>query len=59
MIVCVCSRISDRDIREATAAGALSADDVFRHVGATPCCGSCLETIDGLVGQPLTPRVAA
>jgi bacterioferritin-associated ferredoxin len=52
MIVCLCSRISDRDVRNAAAAGAASADDVFSHCGASPCCGSCLQAIDDLLAAP-------
>lgn len=40
MIVCVCHRISDRDIRR-MAQGCESFDDLQMDSGVSTCCGRC------------------
>lgn len=41
MIVCVCQRVSHRDIARAVAEGAQSFDEVQLATGAATCCGCC------------------
>ena len=43
MIVCVCRRVSDRDIHRAVHDGARSFDDVQIDLGVATACGSCLD----------------
>lgn len=43
MIVCVCHRVSDRDIHRAVHDGALSFEDVQADLGVATACGSCLD----------------
>jgi bacterioferritin-associated ferredoxin len=41
MIVCVCHRVSDRDIARAVQAGCDSFDDLQFELGVATCCGKC------------------
>ncbi|HET8695109.1 MAG TPA: (2Fe-2S)-binding protein [Aquabacterium sp.] len=41
MIVCVCHRISDREIRRMAHQGCESFDDLQMDSGVATCCGQC------------------
>jgi bacterioferritin-associated ferredoxin len=41
MIVCVCHRISDRDILRHARAGCESFDELQFQTGVSTCCGCC------------------
>jgi len=41
LYVCVCMAVTDRQIREAAAAGARNLKDLRRDLGVTSECGSC------------------
>ena len=41
MIVCVCQRVSDRDIQRHAQAGCSSFDDLQFETGVSTCCGRC------------------
>lgn len=43
MIVCVCRRVSDRDIQRAARDGAASFDDLQDQLGVATACGACLD----------------
>jgi bacterioferritin-associated ferredoxin len=43
MIVCVCRRISDRDIHRAAREGVGSFDDLQAETGVGTACGSCVD----------------
>lgn len=45
MLVCHCRAVSDREIRRAIRAGALTLRDVGRACGAASGCGGCAETV--------------
>ncbi|MFO1153249.1 MAG: (2Fe-2S)-binding protein [Rhodospirillales bacterium] len=45
MILCLCSAISDRHVRQAAAAGVTAWQDVFRRQQAAPNCGACVDMI--------------
>lgn len=51
MIVCVCRRLSDRDVRARVAAGAASPAEVFRACGTAPNCGSCVGDMRELISE--------
>ncbi|MCH8859243.1 MAG: (2Fe-2S)-binding protein [Proteobacteria bacterium] len=51
MIVCVCNRLNDAKIRAARDLGARCVDDVFACHGVRRNCGSCLETMQALLGS--------
>jgi bacterioferritin-associated ferredoxin len=41
MIVCVCNRVSDRDIRRHAEGGCVSFDELQMSTGVATCCGQC------------------
>ena len=41
MIVCVCNRISDREIKRHAQQGCMSFDDLQMETGVATCCGCC------------------
>lgn len=41
MIVCVCNRVSDRDIRRHASEGCESYDTLQMATGVATCCGRC------------------
>lgn len=41
MIVCVCNRISDREIMRHAQQGCMSFDDLQMETGVATCCGCC------------------
>lgn len=43
MIVCVCRRVSDRDIHRAAREGVSSFDDLQADTGVGTACGSCVD----------------
>lgn len=43
MIVCVCNRISDREIHAAVELGADSVHALREHLGVGSCCGRCMD----------------
>ena len=53
MIVCHCEVVSDRCVRSAVAAGAVSIDEVGRHCAAGTQCGGCRPSIAALLAALL------
>jgi bacterioferritin-associated ferredoxin len=49
MYVCLCTGITDHDIRQAIASGASSVEEVTGCTGAGKHCGSCLASVVALV----------
>ncbi len=43
MIVCVCRRVSDHDIRRAASEGAVSLECLKRELGVAMQCGRCAD----------------
>lgn len=62
MIVCVCRRVSDRDIHQAVHNGAACFDDLQIDTGVATQCGRCegcvREVLSSVSGQPLGGRCA-
>lgn len=50
MIVCVCNRISDREIVRHARAG-MSFDDIQLELGVATCCGQCEGCAREIVSQ--------
>jgi bacterioferritin-associated ferredoxin len=44
MIICVCHRISDRDIAQAARQGCASFDELQMALSVATCCGKCLDS---------------
>jgi bacterioferritin-associated ferredoxin len=57
MFVCHCRAVTDREIREAIAAGARDLDEVGLRCGAGITCGGCCpliqQLLDDEVGEPV------
>jgi bacterioferritin-associated ferredoxin len=51
MIICVCNRISNHDIRAAARAGATCCKQVFGGKGAAPQCGSCVDAMGEILDE--------
>jgi len=50
MIVCVCNRVSDREISRHAHAG-MSFDDIQLELGVATCCGACEGCARDIVAQ--------
>ncbi len=49
MFVCICRRYREQDIRRAAHGGLRSARDIYKHLGAEPNCGRCLESAEQVI----------
>ena len=49
MFVCVCHALSDKDIKTAEANGASSDQQIFDHFGVQVQCGTCVDSITGIL----------
>jgi bacterioferritin-associated ferredoxin len=67
MIVCICRRISDRDVDAMIDNGASTIDDIGRRCGAGTDCGTCVAELRDRIAErrdcgvdrvPLRARVA-
>lgn len=59
MYVCLCTGVTDREIREKLHEGAASVVDVMRCTGAGTGCGTCVETIASMIEEQVGARPAA
>ena len=63
MIVCVCNRLIEHDVREAAKKGASTPEDAYERLGCEVQCGCCLdyaqEIIDEERGKPRRLRLVA
>jgi bacterioferritin-associated ferredoxin len=59
LIVCHCYGVSDRAIRRAARAGAVTADLVARACGAGTGCGGCRGAVQEILAAELAPASAA
>ena len=55
MIVCVCKRISDRQISQACKEGACSLSCLEKRLGVGSCCGRCKECAQKQLMNELSP----
>jgi bacterioferritin-associated ferredoxin len=56
MYVCLCHGVTDREIREAAAAGARELGDLAAMTGCTTGCGSCGDLAEALLAQAREER---
>jgi bacterioferritin-associated ferredoxin len=53
MIICVCNRISDHEIRSAARAGATCCKQVLGGKGTAPQCGSCIDAMGEILDETI------
>ncbi|MBT2487090.1 (2Fe-2S)-binding protein [Streptomyces sp. ISL-96] len=58
VFVCSCFGVTDRQIKEHAAAGACTPRQIASVSKAGTDCGSCVRTIQGLLGRGACPRRA-
>jgi bacterioferritin-associated ferredoxin len=51
MIICICHRVSDRDITRATSQGCGSFEDLQCQLAVATCCGKCHDSARELFDQ--------
>lgn len=51
MLICHCSAVNDRAIRDLIAAGARRPDDIARGCGAGDRCGGCIPALLSLLAE--------
>ncbi len=60
MYVCLCNRVTDRQVRAQAATGSCTISSVHRALGITPKCGKCLPMMRDLVREHAkSPSTAA
>lgn len=55
MYICICNALTDRHVRSAASAGAVSVDEVFRECNCAARCGTCKGFIKKLLVQKPAP----
>ena len=58
MYVCLCTAVTDTEIREAANSGAQDVDGLGDSLGVGTCCGSCRETAQAIIDEHLTNTVS-
>ena len=56
MIVCVCNRITETEVREAARAGATCPVNAYARLGFEPHCGCCLDYAQDLIDEERSKR---
>lgn len=56
MIVCICARVRESEIREVVRAGAKTEDSVGDACGAGTGCGTCLDRIAEILESSVSRR---
>lgn len=51
MIVCVCNRLTESEVRKAARAGAATPDAAYARLGCEPVCGCCLDYAQELIDE--------
>lgn len=49
MYVCICMAVTEKDIRDAAAAGFSSANEIMEKTGAGAGCGTCRSTVASIL----------
>ena len=53
MIVCVCNRITEKEVREAARAGARTPETAYEKLGCEVQCGCCLDYAQDVIDDAL------
>ena len=51
MIVCVCNRLTESDVRKAARAGAATPEKAYSCLGCEPQCGCCLDYAQDIIDE--------
>ena len=51
MIVCVCNRLTESDVREAARAGATTSEGAYACLGCEVQCGCCLDYAQEIIEE--------
>jgi bacterioferritin-associated ferredoxin len=51
MIVCVCNRLTESEVRKAARAGASTPDAAYARLGCEPVCGCCLDYAQEIIDE--------
>jgi bacterioferritin-associated ferredoxin len=51
MIVCVCNRITEKEVREAARHGARTPESAYATLGCEPQCGCCLDYAQEVIDE--------
>jgi bacterioferritin-associated ferredoxin len=51
MIVCVCNRLTESEVRGAARAGAPTPDAAFARLDCEPQCGCCLDYVQEIIEE--------
>ena len=51
MIICVCNRITEAEVREAARCGTASPDQAYARLGCEPHCGCCLDYAQEIIDE--------
>lgn len=59
MIICLCNRLTESDVREAARGGAGSPEAAYAALGCEPQCGCCLHYAQEIIDEerPRRPRL--
>lgn len=56
MIVCVCNRLTESEVRGAACAGAPTPDAALARLGCEPQCGCCLDYVQEMIDEEKAKR---
>lgn len=56
MIVCVCNRITEAEVREAAHKGARTPEAAYATLGCEPQCGCCLDYAQEIIDEEAPKR---
>ena len=56
MIVCVCNRLTEHEVRDAAAKGARTAERAYACLGCEVQCGCCLDYAQDVIDDELGKR---
>ena len=51
MIVCVCNRLTEKEVREAAKLGAATPEAAYATLGCEPLCGCCLHYAQDIIDE--------
>jgi bacterioferritin-associated ferredoxin len=56
MIVCVCNRITEKEVGRAARAGARTTEKAYERLGCDVLCGCCVDYAQEVIDQELSGR---